>query len=178
MRSLAAFLWCFWALFPVSGATLERLSLDEMIEKSSIIVRAKAGESRSVRRGPVIYTLTAVEVFERWKGASREALEVAVPGGSFASQHQEFSGAPSLKPGSEYVLFLWTGKSGTHHIIGLSQGLFTLTRNDQGDLVVHRAASGEIMIDPKTGRPVQDLALTLDLSELRRRVERSLGAVK
>jgi hypothetical protein len=180
MRSLAAAIavLCSWALLPAPGATLEKLSLDEMIEKSSIIVRARAGESRSVRRGPVIYTLTSLEVLDRWKGSDHKSLEVAIPGGFYADLRQEFSGAPALKRGSEYVFFLWTGKSGAHHIIGLSQGLFTLARDNKGNLIVHRAASDEIVIDPKTGRSIQDLALTLDLSELKRRVERSLGAVK
>jgi len=161
---------------PLAGATLEKLSLEEMVRKSTSIVRVRAEGSRTVQRGLLIYTLTRVTVIERWKGPERSSMEVAVPGGALGGLRQEFSGAPTLKPGAEYVLFLWTGKSGITHVIGLSQGVFELIRDANGKLVVHRPAASATMLDPGTGRPVQDQSLTLALSELRRRVDQAMGA--
>lgn len=160
---------------PLAGATLEKLSLDEMVRKSTAIVRVRAEGSRTVQRGPLIYTLTRVAVIERWKGPEGSTLEVATPGGAFGGVRQEFSGAPALERGAEYVLFLWTGNSGVTHVIGLSQGVFELRRDAGGKLVVHRPASAATMLDPGTGQPVQDHALTLALSELRSRVERIMA---
>ncbi len=161
---------------PLAGATLEKLSLDEMVRKSTAIVRVRAEGSRTIQRGPLIYTLTRVSVIERWKGPEASSIEVAVPGGSLGALRQEFSGTPALERGAEYVLFLWTGKSGITYVIGLSQGVFELRRDADGKLVAYRPASAATMLDPSTGRPVQDQALTLALSELRRRVERVMGA--
>jgi hypothetical protein len=160
------------------GATLEKLSLEEMIEKSSAIVRGRVVSSRSLARGPVIYTLSSVEILERWKGPDRQSVEVAIPGGARGGLKQEFSGAPEIGRDSEYVFFLWTGRSGINHVIGLSQGLFTITTGENGEVIVHRAASGEVMLDPKSGRPIEDEALTLALDELRDRVDRTLGGVR
>ena len=162
----------------LSGATLEKLSLDDIIEKSTSIVRGKVVGARTVTRGPLIYTLSDVEILEQWKGAERSAVEVATPGGSRSGLKQHFSGAPTLSGDREYVLFLWTSKSGINHVIGLSQGVFTVSADENGNVVVHRAASGEVMLDPKTGQPVADQALTLGLGELRDRVDRTLGGVR
>jgi len=160
------------------GATLEKLSLEQMIEKSTSLVRGKVVGTRSISRGPVIYTLSDVQVLESWKGRERASVEVAIPGGSKAGYTQDFSGAPGLSDDREYVLFIWTGKSGINHVIGRSQGVFTIGADANGNAVVHRAASGEVMLDPKTGRPMEDKALTLGLGELRDRVDSTLGGVR
>jgi len=161
--SITALLLVFLTSAP--GATLERLSLEDMIEKSTAIVRGRVQSYRPLLRGPIIYTLYTVQVDERWKGAEESELEVAVPGGVAQGLHQTFAGAPSLVSGNEYVLFLWRGKSGLTHVIGLSQGLFRV----EGDKA-YRAASTEAMLDPKTGRIVDDASLRMELGELRSRV--------
>jgi hypothetical protein len=164
------------AFLPLGGATLEKLSLADMIGKSTAIIRARVGDVQTARRGNLIYSFSSVEVLEQWKGSLSATMKVAVPGGVYGGYSQEFSGAPALQPGSEYVLFLWTGTSGLNQVIGLSQGVFTLRKNEAGEMIAHRAASGETVLDPKTGQPVEDKALTLLLGELRDRVQSALGA--
>lgn len=161
------------------AATLEQLGLDEMAQKSTAIVRARVASSFTAASGPMIYTHYRVAVSEHWKGPDAAELEVVVPGGAVGHQRQSFSGAPKLNPGREYVLFLWTGRSGLTHIIGLSQGIFDVVTGADGVLQVTRAASGELMLD-SGGRPVQEQALTLHLSDLRLRVNRAVakGATK
>ncbi len=178
MRTLSVALALIWSLLPASGATLEKLSLDQMIAKSTSIVRARAHESRAEQRGRVIYTFTRVDVLEQWKGAEESTIDVATPGGAVGGMRQIFSGTPDLQSGQEYVLFLWRGSNGITQIIGLSQGLFTLEADENGQMVVHRAASGEVMLDGETGQRVQDQAMTLDLGELRSRVDTALGAAR
>ena len=50
-----------------------------------------------------------------------------MPGGVVNGIRQSVTGAPELKPGQEYVLFLWTSRSGLTQVIGLSQGLFKVS---------------------------------------------------
>jgi hypothetical protein len=174
MRVLTVLLGLIAGTTALTGATLEKLSLDEMIEKSTAIVRGRVVSARTLSRGPVLYTLSKVQVLERLKGADGSTVEVALPGGSQRGVRQSFSGTPELSGEREYILFLWTGKSGINHVIGLSQGLFVIAAGVNGEAVVHRAASGEVMIDPKSGRRVEDAAISMALSELRDRVDRAL----
>jgi len=152
------------------AATLERLGMDEMIEKSTAIVRGRVTGQRAAFRGPVIYTYFSVQVLERWKGVESAQVEVAVPGGVARGLTQAFSGVPKLTPGDEYVFFLWTGKSGVTQIIGLSQGVFSLRSDGNGGVTATRAASTEAMLDSRTGRVVEDEQVRFRLSDLRTRV--------
>jgi hypothetical protein len=160
---------------PLQCATLERLTLDDMIVKSTAIVRGKVANSYSAFSGRVIYTHYSVQVVETLKGAASASVDVAVPGGVANHLRQTFSGAPEFRPGDEFVFFLWTGKSGLTQVIGLSQGLFSLGAGASGDPVVTRAASGELMLAPGTGKPVTDRTMAMRLSELKTRIAAVLG---
>lgn len=160
------------ALLP--GATLEQLSLDDMIAKSTAIVRGKVASSHATAQGALIYTYYVVDVSETLKGAGANSVTVAVPGGIANNLRQTVAGAPELHAGDEFVFFLWTGKSGMTQIIGLTQGLFKFD-GSQSDAVVSRAASSELMLSRITGQPVQDQGLTMKLSQLRSRIR---GATK
>lgn len=159
----------------LQAATLQKLGLDDMTQKSTAIVRALVTGSYTAAQGPIIYTHYQLQVSDRWKGAGSASLDVVVPGGTTAGRRQSFSGAPKLVTGTEYVLFLWTGPSGMTQIMGLSQGVFDLKARDDGDMVASHAASGELMLD-SAGRQVQDRPLVLRLGELRQRVSRAVAA--
>ncbi len=160
------------------AATLEQLSLDEMTAKSTAIVRARVTGSYAAASGTMIYTHYRIAVSESWKGPEATELDVVVPGGTAGGQRQSFSGAPSLLPDREYVLFLWTGRRGLTHIIGLSQGVFDVREGAQGEPEAVRPASTEPMLDSH-GRAVRDQALSLPVRDLRMRVKRAAeGAAK
>jgi len=167
--SLAA---CFLAIAPVFGTTLERLSLADMARQSTSIVRARVTGSRSAYKGSAIYTYFKLQVLETWKAAphsaNRMATEVAIPGGAVDGIRQSVTGAPELKSGQEYVLFLWTSRSGLTQVIGLSQGRFSIL----GD-TVQRPPASELMLD-RSGRPVEDRAMSLSMQDLRAQVLQSL----
>lgn len=158
------------------GATLERLSLDEMISKSTAIVRGKVTGSTAAMRGGIIYTSYSIQVSELFKGPAQSYVTVAVPGGVANSRRQTFPGAPEFKAGDDFVFFLWTGKSGTTQVIGLTQGLFRLSASTTGDAVATRPASAELMLDRATGEPVKDQAVVMNLSDLRAHIASVLGA--
>ncbi|MBZ5631954.1 MAG: hypothetical protein LAO55_02395 [Acidobacteriia bacterium] len=164
---------------PMPATTLEQLTLDEMAQKSTTIVRARVTGSHSAYRGASIYTSFQLQVLENWKGQA--ITEVAVPGGVVSGIRQNVSGAPALKPGQEYVLFLWTSPSGLTQVIGLSQGVFKLSEEGSGGgsgaAVALRPAASELMLD-RSGLPVEDRPVSIQLQDLRARVLRALGAAK
>jgi hypothetical protein len=151
------------------GTTLEQLSLDDMIQKSTSVVRARVGGSYTAMVGRDIYTYYRLQVSETWKGQSATDLEVAVPGGALRGQRQSIAGAPALVAGDEYVLFLWTSRSGLTQVIGLSQGSFTVKTDASNTPLMLRPAVAESMLD-QNGHVVANHPWSLRLADVRARV--------
>lgn len=156
------------------AATLEKLSLEDMIQKSTTIVRGRVAGSYAAPRGSIIYTHYTIQVSEQWKGSGATSPDVVVPGGASGGLRQAFPGAPKPILGQEYVFFLWAGPSGLTHIIGLSQGLLSLQRDQDGNLVARRAATAEVMLN-STGRIVRNEPFSMRLNDLKQRISSSLG---
>ena len=175
LRLLAAFCFALSAA-PLPAATLEQLSLDDMIAKSTLIVRGQVTGSYAAFSGKIIYTHYTVQVSEGFKGSAAASVDVAVPGGTAAGYRQTFEGAPALLAGAEYVFFLWRGDSGPTQVVGLTQGLFAVASGGAGDPAVTRAASREAMLEAGTGRVVKDQTLVMSLSQLRSRIAAGLAA--
>jgi len=93
-------------LAPAWGATLELLSLNDLISKSTTIVQVQVTGSSASYTGSVIYTHYKVSVLAQWKGATESTIDVMVPGGTAKGFRQTYAGAPRLVTGRQYVLFL------------------------------------------------------------------------
>ena len=186
---------------PLGATTLQQLPLPEMARKSTAIVRAKVTAASGVLRGSNVFTVYKLAPMEVWKApASGAPGEVDVPGGVAAGLRQPVDGAPTLSVGREYVLFLWTGRTGVTQLIGLSQGLFDITLVDKSGLdksgtaptrdtkkvpvgkppaadapvMVFRSPASERMLDAE-GRPVRDQAVSMKLADLKAQVARALA---
>ena len=156
----------------LGATTLQQLGLDEMIQKSTGVVRGRVTGSYTVARGQDIYTFYQLQVTEEWKGGTGLAqLDLAIPGGSAGGKRQVVAGSPALTTGQDYVLFYWTGRSGLRQVMGLSQGLFSEVTDGTANPVLVRPAATETMLD-KDGNVVQDQALSLRVADLRDRVKR------
>lgn len=155
------------------AATLERLTLDDLILKSTGIVRGRVTGTSAALHGSVVYTHYRVQVIERWKGAGTADLDVVVAGGVAGGMRQFFPGSPKLVDGGEYVLFLWTGSSGLTNIAGLSQGILEVTR-DGKDAVASRPAITDSMLDA-SGQIVKDEPVRMKIETLRERVSATLA---
>jgi hypothetical protein len=164
-----------FCMLPLQSATLERLSLDDMITKSTAIVRGTVSGSHTTFQAPLVYTHYTIQVTERLKGAGSNAVDVVVPGGVMNNVRQTFPGTPQLNTGDNFVFFLWTGRSGLTQIIGLTQGLFSIPKGASADPTTTRAASREVMLDAVTARQVKDETLVMSLSELRSRIANRLS---
>lgn len=160
----------------VRAATLEQLSLDEMVRQSTAIVRAKAGQSRSIRAGALIYTLVDVEVLDQWKGERVTRREIALPGGQIGGFSQHFGGVPLLTTGQEFVAFLWTGPSGRTQILGLSQGFFEVIRDARGQILIHRKPTADLMLAPESATPVPYDDIEMPLEALVAKIGSALAA--
>src|SRR5262249_46880278 len=79
---------------PVLATTLEQLSLDDMIQKSTSVVRARITGNYAAAVGSDIYTYYRLEISETWKGPAAAQMDVAVPGGLFKGLRQTVAGAP------------------------------------------------------------------------------------
>lgn len=162
----------------LQSATLQQLSMSDLISKSTAIVRGTVQGSYTAFSGPVIFTHYRVQVVERWKGSGGATVDVAVPGGIAGGVQQTYPGAPLFHSGDRYVLFLWTGKSGMTQIMGFTQGAFAVARDGSSDPRVTRNASHDLMLDPETHRQVTDRTLTMRLSALRSQVASALEAAR
>ncbi len=174
----------FLGLVTLTGAawatSLQQLSMDDLVQKSTGIVRATVLSSHANYVGRTIYTYYTVQVLEDLKNSGQPAakqIDVAVPGGASKGLRQVVPGAPNLAIGQEYVIFLWTSKTGLTQVIGLSQGLFTEQSGESANPTLTRPAAEATMMD-KSGSVIQDQPVTMKLSDMRARVRASLAKAK
>jgi hypothetical protein len=154
----------------VAGATtLQQLSLDEMAQKSTTIVRGTIQVTRGAIHGGSIYTHYTVQVVEQWKGAPANQIDFVLPGGTANGLHQTIAGTPDLVTGQEYVFFLWTSRTGLTHVIGLSQGAFVSSNG-----LVSRPGTAESMLS-SNGSIVADPGIQMTLPAMRSRVSAALS---
>lgn len=165
MSKLLGLLVVLCACCSASAATLQQLSLAQMAQDATAIVRARVTGSSASFTGSTIYTHYKLRISETWKGVP--ATEVLLPGGVAGGYRQSFPGVPALQTGAEYVLFLWTSSTtGITHVVGLSQGIFDVTLQNDGSLQVDRPLIGETMLDA-AGHPARDRAVRMQLSDLK-----------
>jgi len=154
------------------ATTLQKLALADMIAHSTAIVRATVTGSYTTQRGADIYTHYQFQVTETLKAGPVQIADVAVPGGEWKGVRQLAAGSPELKAGQDYVIFLWTGRSGMTQVIGLSQGLFRVMQNENNQAVLVRGPSDSLMLDAQ-GRVVSDQGVTMKLSDLRTAIQKA-----
>ncbi len=155
------------------AATLQQLSMDQMSQLATSVVRARvigsSADFAATTGSPTIYTHYKLAVSEVWKGGA--ATEVELPGGDVNGVKQSFPGVPELQVGSEYILYLWKSPStGIVHSLGLTQGIFEIATGTDGTVVASRKRSGELMLDA-SGHRVSDQAISMKLADLKSRVK-------
>jgi hypothetical protein len=174
MRSLFSLALLGAVCVSLPASTLRQLTLDDMIRQSTVIVRGHAQPTSTAFHGSMIFTHYRLQITETLKGSASGQIDIVVPGGNVNGAEQRFAGAPALSGTQDYVLFLWTSKSGLTQVIGLSQGLFSVITNSSNQPVIIRAASTERMLDA-SGQPVTDSDIQMLLSDLRNRIRTVLS---
>lgn len=178
---------CLLPLFLLAGSagavTLEKLSLEEMIDSSTLIVRGTITSSAPSRGAQLIETVYRVKVSEFLKGApaaSRNGadigeIQVSLPGGVADGVRQTIAGVPKLETDTEYVLFLWRSGSGRLLLVGMSQGLLRIHRSN-GRVTAERPPIDGTMLDRSSGKAVRDSGLGLRLPALKEAVSRRVAS--
>jgi len=174
MRNRSIFVALTVLAAPIWATTLQQLSLDSMIGQSTAIVRATVTGSTSGLVGRDIYTYYQFQVLETLKAGPAPVTTVAVPGGVARGLRQMVAGAPVLTQGQQYVLFLWTSRTGVTQVIGLSQGLFIVMQDEAGNTVLVRPAASDLMLD-QAGKVVNDQGISMSLTALRTEIQKVLG---
>ena len=166
-----------WALAATAGATtLVKLSVDQMVAQSTDIVRGRVSGCQAVQRGAAIVTECVVRVSERLKGQNAGTMAIAIPGGTVRGVRgrnirQVIAGAPALNEKQEYLLFLWTGRSGVTQLIGLSQGALEISVSG-GVQVAQRAPIATAGFEDGQGHEVDDDGVKVSLDSIRQRARR------
>ncbi|MDZ7637732.1 MAG: hypothetical protein U5J83_05700 [Bryobacterales bacterium] len=179
LRRIAA---CLLPLLLLAGSmaavTLEKLSLEDMIDSSTLIVRGTISKAAALRSGQLVRTEYEVRVSETLKGrtsadgqAGSGLITVSLPGGTADGITQTLAGVPELRSGEEYVLFLWRARSGRLLLVGMSQGLLRVNRN-AGRATAGRPPIDGTLLDRRTGMAVRDDGLGMRLPALQEAVSR------
>lgn len=128
---LTALLAALLAAAAADATTVVRLSEEELIDGSQLVVVGTCRSTATLRRGGRLVTHAEVEVEQALKGRSRRYLTVVLPGG--VDRHrvppvaEVWAGAPALVAGERAVLFLRpAGEPGTWSVVGFDQGKLTL----------------------------------------------------
>lgn len=123
------------------AAVVKTLYLDDMAEKSGVIVHANIVGSRSEWNAShsAIYTIYTARATQYLSGFLGETFEFRERGGVAEGVGMHAPGSPEFKAGEEVLLFLWTdGASGAYQCIGLEQGVLRVSEQD-GVRVVNRS---------------------------------------
>ena len=153
-------------LAPVWGATLELLSLNDLISKSTTIVQAQVTGSSASYSGTVIYTHYKVSVLAQSKGPTQSTIDVQVPGGTANGIRQTYPGVPQLITGQQYVLFLWTSSKGATYPMGFTQGVFNLLQDASGNVTAGQMPTTETILAPGAGQVVKSQPIGMPLTQL------------
>jgi hypothetical protein len=141
---------------PAFGATVLRLSFEQLTEKSDVVVRGRVVGSTPKLNAAAgrISTFTDVEVTEAIKGAPGKRITVRQPGGEVGGIGQSVPGSARFAPGEEVVLFLQRAPddAAVFHVLSMSAGKVRLEKRLDGLRAV-RDLDGIAFVEPTTPRP-------------------------
>jgi hypothetical protein len=117
---------------PARGATVLRLSFEELTQKSDAVVRGRVVGSTAKLNAAAgrISTFTDVQVTEAIKGTPGKRITVRQPGGEVGGIGQAVAGAARFAPGEEVVLFLQRAPDDAtvFHVLSMSAGKVRLEK--------------------------------------------------
>jgi len=119
----------------VSATVVEELSLEELTDEATHVVRARVGAQyvhpERGQRGE-IYTRTELTVLGYLKGEGPPQMTVQQLGGEFGTYRLSISGNATLRPGDEVVVFLsYDDDADLSYVVALSQGLYRVVRTQE-----------------------------------------------
>ncbi len=147
------------------------MSLDELAQSSSAVVRARCISNVSRWDGGHIWTFTEFETLENVKGNLPPRFPVRLVGGRVGSLTSTVDGAPRFAPGEEAFLFLAQTPAGEWTVTGWALGTFRVAREKHsGRETVTQDAAGVTLFDPATRQFQSGGVRQMELREFRRQL--------
>jgi len=174
LSSLCLVAFASAALAPRS--VVERLELDDLVDRADVAVHAEVLSKRSFRNehGWVV-TEVELRVAETLWGETRERRKITLPGGVLPDgSGTVIPGMPAIEVGERALLFLSpVGSKGFSVPLGLSQGKFAERVDAEGRVQFERVHGKLQHVDPASGQlatlePRELFAKDALLGELRR----------
>jgi hypothetical protein len=140
------------------ATTAAALSNQQMTQDAALIATGRCVELKSVWEGRNLVTLATIALNDVLKGEAGETVTVALPGGADANRKfpvaMTYPGAPQIAVQEEVFLFLGRDDdaAGPLHVLGFSQGKFSIVPDDQGGKVVSRNLSEITLTGPAGSR--------------------------
>jgi hypothetical protein len=134
----AAFLAAFVLLaIGANASTVERLSLDQLIELADVIVRGRVTDitAQSAPRGRA-RTFTSLAVEKQFKGAPQDTIIIEQPGGATDDIALAVPGLPKFSTGENVIVFLKRRRDGAFTVVGDRQGKFNAKTGSGGNEIV------------------------------------------
>ena len=177
----SVFLLAFLAAVSAQATTLVHLSLEQLSQASSDVVRGRT-VSQEVRWNDSrtqILTVTTVEIEQTLKGTPRRTMVIEQPGGAVGNLRVRVPGTVAFRAGASYFLFLEPAGAGStfYRVTGMAQGAYRIYRHPQtGEERVIRPF-GSLFRGQKAGRPnSRPIAQTSPAREFLREVAEAMAA--
>lgn len=185
LRSFTRFVITFVLTFAAFGVAPARAlvvlpaDFDELVRSARAIVygRVMSVQPQLADDRRHIDTLVSLEVSSYLKGDLGPRVTFRVPGGELGRYRNLIIGAPKFTAGDEVVLFLGARGPSVPYVLGLSQGVFRVARDEQSGerrvlpspLVARRPEAERVVRGDPARRPVS-------LSEFAARVHSLISA--
>ncbi len=163
---------------PATATTLVRLSLEQLAQASTDIVRGHviSLESRWNSDHTQIVTLTTVAVEESMKGHPAQTVVIEQLGGTVANTRVRVAGTALFQSGASYMLFLEPSAPGSssYNLVGMVQGSYRIYR----DFATHeeRLILPSSTLTTGAGKEVKTVAGAVSLREFRQFLSTALEA--
>jgi len=176
MSLLTALLVLFWPGPPgAQPTTFARMDLQELAARATYVARVRCTDTTARWDSGLVWTVTALEVIEAWKGRPPATFLVRLPGGERAGWRVAVEGAPRFVVGEEAVLFLEIGKGQQMNIVSWAQGTFRIRRNARtGGEEAMQDTAGVRVLDAASGKFSEGAPRPFTLAGLRAAVTRAL----
>ena len=136
---------------PLGATMVERLTLEQMVERSERIVQGRCRRTWSAwdEAHQFIWTHCEMEVADAIKGGAARTLVVSEPGGVVDGMEMTIEGVAHYQTGEEVVLFLYRTPIGFWRTRGLGQGKYRIRGDSGNDRRVRADLSGVSVLEPR-----------------------------
>jgi hypothetical protein len=121
------------AIRPAWGTIVAPLDLVQLVQHASLVVVGRVVDVTAVRvEGRFTDSLVSLDPAEVLKGHADGTVVFRVAGGEIGRYRTIVVGAPVLRAGDEVVVFLAGDAPQVPHVVGFSQGVLPIMRDDLG----------------------------------------------